>query len=144
MKPVYYLKILSIFSLLFFAFISVTFSQSNSVAMSHADTSRFSTNSDGGWQLYNSYVSNNGQDSATLELAIQHANNIDWTAEQLVGQIYYQPLIPATRQNVPFLFANNNYMMRIDSKGNCYVRLADGALPTDDPFVILLKIFYKL
>jgi hypothetical protein len=118
--------------------------QDSRAALAAADTSRFSPNTNDGWQLFNSYVHSYGGNRATLELVIQHANNIDWTADQYVGQISYQPLQPSGGQDISFIFAANNYTLSIDSTGKCYLKLANGALPTDDPFVIPLKIFYQL
>jgi len=118
--------------------------QSDSIAFAAADTSHFSPNKDGGWQLFNSYVSNYQSDSARLELIIQHANNIDWTTEQLIGSISDSSLIPSQGQNISFTLLTNNYNLRLDTSGRCYIRFVNGDLPTDDPFVIPLKILYKL
>ena len=123
---------------------NTVFAQSNSVALAAADTSKFSPNTTNGWQLFNSYVFKYQSDSSTLQVIIQHANNIDWTQEQLVGRITYQPLKPSANQSISFNFATNIYMLRIDTVGNCFLRLADGALPGHDPFVIPITVFYKL
>jgi hypothetical protein len=144
MKSAILIKIITVLAIIYFSSVNVVFAQDDSAALAAADTSRFSPNATDGWQLFNSYVHSYASDSATLELVIQHANNIDWTAEQYVGQISYQPLHPPNGQNIPFIFAANNYVLRIDNTGKCYLKLTDGALPADDPFVIPLKIFYLL
>ncbi len=119
-------------------------SQTDSIAFAAADTSRFSPNIDEGWQLFNSYVTNLQNDSARLELIIQHTNNINWTVDQYVGVISDSSLIPSEEQDVPFSLLTNNYNLRIDTAGKCYIRFVNGDLPTDDPFVIPLKLIYKL
>lgn len=122
---------------------NIILAQRDSIAFAAADTSKFSPNKAKGWQLFNSYVSTYKSDSATLELIIQHANNINWISEQLVGSISYSVLIPREEQNIPFKLLTNNYMLRIDTKGRCFIRLVSGDYPTDNPLVIPLKIFYK-
>jgi hypothetical protein len=116
--------------------------QNYSQGLAAADTSRFSPNRQGGWQLFNSYVATYGQDSATLELILQHANAIVLTQEWLVGKITYAALIPGKEQIVPFNLMNTIYWLRIDTAGFCYLRLATGAAPTDDPFILPVKVFY--
>jgi len=123
---------------------NIAFSQNDSAALAAADTSRFSPNGDEGWQLYNSYVAPVSGDSATLELILQHANNIDTTMEQFVGVIKDVLLIPSQEQVISFNLLINNYLLRIDTVGRCYIRFLNGDVPPDDPFVIPLKIFYKL
>lgn len=119
-------------------------SQSDSIAFAAADTSRFSPNYGGGWQLFNSYVHSYQTDSARFELIIQHANNIKWNNEQYIGTISDSSLIPSQKQSISFNLLTNNYMLRIDTRGRCYIRFVNGDLPTDDPFVIPFKISYKL
>jgi hypothetical protein len=118
--------------------------QDHSKALAAADTSRFSPNKKDGWQLYNSYVSGYQRDSAQLELILQHANNFDWKKEQFVGKITYQPLHPKNGQSLNFYLLSNQFLLRIDENGKCYLRFQNGALPSEDPAIIPLKVFYKL
>src|ERR1051325_6762194 len=74
--------------------------QNNSVVMSLADTTNFSVNSAGGWQLLNSFVAAYGTDSVQLEILAQHANNIKWSQEQYVGKVKTVALIPLREQIV--------------------------------------------
>jgi hypothetical protein len=118
--------------------------QNNAAALAAADSSRFSINNNGGWQLYNSYVNLYKPDSVQLELIVQHANNINWTQEQYVGKIKYGPLQPNNGQSIPFNLLNDGYMLRIEANGKCYLRFVSGILPQANPFIIPLKVFYKL
>ncbi len=122
----------------------VAFSQNDAAALAAADTSRFSPNGTEGWQLFNSYVAPTSHDSATLELIIRHANNIDTAKEQLVGAIKDLSLIPSQEQSISFNLLTDNYILRINTDGRCYLRFVNGDVPPNDPFVIPLKIFYKL
>jgi len=144
MKRFAFWKIFILLAVLCFTMVNRAFSQNYSAAFARADTSRFSPNLSGGWQLFNSYVTTYQGTGATLELVIQHANNIDWTTENYVGKISYKPLQPSNEQRISFNFSSNNYMLRINNTGKCYLKLANGALPVTDPFVIPLKIFYQL
>lgn len=109
-----------------------------------ADTSSFKVNNVEGWQLFNSYVSAVSSDSATLELIIQRVNYIDLSIEQYLGNIKTASLIPSTEQTITYLLASDNYTVRIDGRGNCYLKFVSGSLPSTDPFVLPIKVFYKL
>jgi hypothetical protein len=122
---------------------SKTFAQDNSAALAAADTTNFSVNGINGWQLFNSYVANYGADSVHLEIIVQHANNLNWGQEQYVGKIKPVALIPAQDQIVSFSLLTNQYRLRIDPEGKCYLRLFTGAAPPDDPAVIPVNATYK-
>ncbi len=118
--------------------------QDHSKAIAAADSSRFSPNKKDGWQLFNSFISNYQKDSAQVELILQHEGAIDWKKEQFVGKIKYQPLQPSISQTVPFKLLNESYALRIDDKGKCYLKFINGLMSTDNPFIIPLKVNYKL
>ncbi len=120
------------------------YAQDHSKALAAADTSRFSPNKKDSWQLFNSFVSNYQKDSAQVELILQHDGTIDWKQEQLVGKIKYQPLQPSAAQTLPFKLLNESYSLRIDDKGKCYLKFINGFIPTANPFIIPLKVNYKL
>lgn len=125
------------------AAITRSFAQNDSAAIAAADTTNFSVNSAGGWQLFNSYVAAYNTDSVQLELIIQHANNIDWNQEQYAGKVKTTALIPAQEQTISFSLITNQYLLRIDVQGKCYLRLFSGSAPADDPAVIPVKVIYK-
>ncbi|MBN9352309.1 MAG: hypothetical protein J0H55_16640 [Chitinophagaceae bacterium] len=118
--------------------------QDYSKVFAAADTSRFSANTKEGWQLFNSYVKSISQDSVTLELIIQHINNIDLTTEQYVGKIKKSSLIPLCTQTLPFHLLNDCYYLKIDNKGRCFLRFVQGTIPSADAIILPLKVFYKL
>jgi hypothetical protein len=113
-------------------------------ALAAADSSKFSPNKKGGWQLFNSFVSSYQKDSARLELIMQHANNIDWKQEQYVGKIKYEPLQPSKEQSLPFNLLTDNYVLRIDDNGKCYLKFMSGSLPTANPVILPLSVLYRL
>jgi hypothetical protein len=118
--------------------------QDHSKALAAADSSRFSPNKKDSWQLFNSFVSNYQKDSAQVELILQHDGAIDWKEAQLVGRIKYQPLQPSNSQTLPFKLLNESYSLRIDDKGKCYLKFINGVMPTANPFIIPLRVYYKL
>ncbi|MEJ0106574.1 MAG: hypothetical protein WDO19_30290 [Bacteroidota bacterium] len=117
--------------------------QDYNAAFTAADSSGFSVNSHGGWQLFNSYVAAYKTDSVSLEIIIQHANNINWSMEQYVGSIKTPEFIPHAEQNISYNLVVTVYSLRIDTGGKCYLRIASGILPQQEPSVIPLKIDYK-
>jgi hypothetical protein len=120
------------------------FAQNNAAALAAADSSRFSINTNGGWQLYNSYVSQYKTDSVQLELIVQHTNNINWNQEQYVGKVKYGPLQPHSGQMLSFNLLADKYVLRVEPNGKCYVRFVSGILPATNPFILPLKVYYKL
>jgi hypothetical protein len=123
---------------------SVAFTQDHALAFKAADTSRFSPNKTDGWQLFNSYVGELGKDSADFELIIQHANNLEWSKENIVGRITYQKLIPSASQSAVAYMLSDYYRLRVDPSGKCYLTYLDGAPPTANPVVVAIKIHFKL
>jgi len=137
------LKILLGLILILMLAIEESTAQNNSAAIAAADTSEFSVNSAGGWQLFNSYVEMQNADSVQLEIIIQHSNNINWSLEQYVGKIKPASLLPIQERTVSFNLITNQYLLRIDNEGKCFLKLFSGAAPGDDPAVIPVKIIYK-
>lgn len=115
----------------------------NAAAIAAADTSVFSVNQPGGWQLYNSFASTVAADSVELELIVQHVNGIDWNQEQLVGKLKMAQFIPQASQTGLFQLLQSNYSLRVDSLGNCYLRLISGLIPAGDPAIIPVMVRYK-
>ena len=127
-----------------FIVVNLSYSQNNAAAFAAADSTRFSVALNGGWQLFNSYVSQYHSDSAVIELIAQHSNNVNWYTQQYVGKIKYNPLKPGVEQNILFHILSNNYRLIIKTNGKCYVYFVSGILPGSSPVVIPLKVFYKL
>ena len=124
--------------------ISVTsHAQNNGAALAAADTTNFSKNTEGGWNLYNSYMSPVGGDSVRLELILQQSNTISWQDEQYVGKIKEATFRPAEERVIPFLLGGNNYDLRIQHNGKCYLKLASGPVPDSYPVVIPIAVNYK-
>lgn len=117
--------------------------QNNAQAIAAADSSRFSINSGGGWQLYNSYVAQHNTDSVRLELIVQHANNIVWNNEQYVGKIKMASLQPATDRTISFSLLNDVYTVRVETNGKCYLKLSAGSVPSGTMTVLPVFIYYR-
>lgn len=132
-----WLGIISCFSL------SKSYGQENAAAIAAADTTNFSVNDTGGWQLYNSYVAALGDDSVQLELIVQHNNNINWNDELYVGKIKPEPFLPSVSRSVVFDLITVSYQIRIDTGGRCYIRFVSGLPPSQDPFIIPVKVRFK-
>lgn len=132
------------FITLFLGILNDVKAQDHNKAIAAADSSRFSPNKKDGWKLFNSFVSNYQKDSAQVELILQHDGAIDWKQEQLVGKIKPQSLQPSNSQTVTFKLLNENYSLRIDINGKCYLKFINGIIPTANPFIIPLKVNYKL
>ena len=139
-------KILKTFFLSFviqLVLISGIIAQDNTAAMAAADSSRFSVNRLGGWQLFNSFVSAISQDSVQLEFIVQHDKNINWSQEQLVGKIKSSTLVPQYTQEIPFSVLSTSFTIRITDQGKCYMKISDGNAPEGDTVILAVKIFYK-
>jgi len=115
----------------------------NAAAIAAADTSVFSVNQQGGWQLYNSFARTVAADSVELELIVQHVNGINWNQEQLVGKLKITQFIPQASQTGLFQLLESNYSLRVDALGNCYLRLLSGIIPAGDPAIIPVMVRYK-
>ena len=144
MKRTIYIKAILSIMILCFALPQKVFAQDHSKAIASADSSQFSPNKKDGWQLFNAFISNYQKDSAQVELILQHDGAINWKQEQFVGKIKYQRLQPNNSQTVPFKLLNESYELRIDEKGKCYLKFINGIMPTSNPFIIPLKVNYKL
>jgi len=116
--------------------------QDRSKALAAADSSNFSPDKQEGWQLYNSYISSYTTDSVTLELIIQHANTGYWNAEQFMGRIKAHNYLPLKEQKLIYQLVDNSYLIRITTKGKCYISLANGMVPPKGPVVLPIKIKY--
>src|SRR2546423_6442009 len=142
MYIIFFRQFFVIVSIFFFS-IAKLFAQDNTVAIANADTTNFSVNKDGGWELFNSYVSTYGLDSVLLEIIVQHANTIDLSGEQYVGKIKTPALRPAVSQTLSFNLITNYYSLRIDEVGKCYLKFLTGTKPASNPFVIPVRVVYK-
>lgn len=107
------------------------------------ESTLFLINSTDGWQLLNSYIKPFEVDSVQMELILQCANTIDWSKEQYLGKIKAENLAPSKQQTVPFKLITDQYLLRIDMQGKCYLRLFSGNALADNPAVIPIKVFYK-
>ncbi|MFT3945493.1 MAG: hypothetical protein QM763_00850 [Agriterribacter sp.] len=108
-----------------------------------ADTSRFTPDIKSGWSLFGSYMAMTGKDSVVLEAAISHARDIDWKNYQLFGRIKDKSMIPGADQEIKYYLLNDGYLIKVDTQGYAYIRLADGQLPGGDPIVLPIKITFK-
>lgn len=117
--------------------------QNNAAAIAAADTSKFSVNTSGGWQLFNSYVDSYKTDSAQIELIVQHAG-INLAQEQYLGEIKFVALRPAATQTLAFSLVNENYTLRIEADGKCYLKWLSAPAKADAPVILPLKVYYKL
>src|SRR5712675_2216750 len=88
----------------FFAAVAIKSFGQNDAA---ADTSGFSVNNTGGWQLFNSYVAPYNTDSVQLEIIVRHSNNIKLSEEQFVGKVKALNLLPFKTQTVSFNLIKN-------------------------------------
>jgi hypothetical protein len=132
------------FTIIQFASVSKSFAQNNTAAFAAADTTRFSVDLSGGWQIFNSYVNQHHTDSAVIELIVQHSNNMNWYQPQYVGKIKYNPLKPGTDQYILFNMLNGTFRLLIKKSGKCYITFVSGSMPTNNPAIIPLQVYYKL
>lgn len=126
---------------------STTFAQTKlkALALATADTTNFSVNSRAGWQLYNSYIAPINTDSITVEMIVQHDRvAIDWKQEQLVGRIKQGSMCLKRSQTVSFMLMFDEYLLRVEPNGRCYLWLAKGPIPDGDPVIIPVRAKYKL
>lgn len=123
---------------------SGTIAQDSTSLTETIDSADLSINRNDGWQLLNAYIRPTQTDSVQFELIIQHSNNVDWTREQYFGKLKLPELVPAAEQSVIFKILENSYLLRIDTAGGCYLKFLNGGLPSADPVIIFLKVFYKL
>jgi hypothetical protein len=132
---------------IFFGFFFITATihaqDSDSAALAAADTTNFSRNVNENWQLYNSYIAPQGTDSVMVQLILQHDNNINWSNEQNVGKIKDISLLPGAERPMPFSLGGINYQLRIDTAGECYLKVVSGDPPVDDPVVLPFTIIYN-
>jgi len=99
---------LAYFFVLFFA--QQVYAQDNNKAFAAADSSKFSPNKNGGWQLYNSFINNTSKDSVQLELIMQYDGVLDWKTEQFLGRIKETSFKPIKEQELPFKLLNETYV----------------------------------
>jgi hypothetical protein len=118
--------------------------QINAAAIANADSSRFSPNSQGGWQLLNSFVATAGAGNAQLELIIQNATATNLGQSQFLGTIKGANLFPSTPVSLTFNILKNQYQINIQSDGRCFIKLLNGSPPPSNPTVIPLRVIYKL
>lgn len=135
---------LSLIAILYCGLIGPLHAQINAIAIAHADSSRFSPNGLGGWQLLNSYVAAVGADSVQVELIIQNSDSLNWGQLQLLGTIKGSTLFPSTAASVTFFILDNQYLINIAAGGRCYLKLLNGGAPSSSPAVIPLRVVYKL
>ena len=115
----------------------------NEAALAAADTSGFSINNQGGWQLYNSYVAAAAADSIQLEIILQHDNNLNWSNSIYIGRIKGSSFYPQNDRLVSFNLINTMYELKVDKNGKCYLRLVSGNLSGINTVVIPIQLFYK-
>jgi hypothetical protein len=113
-------------------------------AKASADSSYIAVNKKAGWQFLTSYLTPVKTDSVMIEMIVKHdKKTIVWTQDQLVGRIKSINLLPTFEQTLTFSLINNNYKLRIEPNGRCYLRLSSGLLPNADPVIIPVRAVYK-
>ena len=127
---------------------NVAFAQNSpktiALAKASADSSTIAVNTKAGWQFFSSYLTPINADCVMIEMIVQHDRTIDWTQEQLVGRIKSTSMLPKTSQTVSFNLISDQYQLRVEPNGRCYLRLATGTLPDGDPVIIPVRALYKL
>ena len=117
--------------------------QADAAALAAADTTNFSINHLGGWQLYNSVITSSKSDSVLVEIIASHVNNFAWTQEQYIGKIRPVALTPQSTQILFFNLIATRYAIRINSDGKCYLSLKSGTPIEGQVAVIPIKVNYK-
>jgi len=136
--------------LIFFVAISficnLTFAQKHNhgMAIETADTTNFKVNYQSGWLIYNSYVAPINADTIALEMIVQQKRAIDWKQDQLIGRIKLDSMFPKTSQVISFMLMFDEYLLRVESNGRCYLRLTKGTIPDGDPVILPIRVKYKL
>ena len=116
----------------------------NTQALAAADTSYFIVTTTDGWLLYNSYGSYNQQtDSVTLEVIIQHPNNLNLTEYQFIGKIKPDILKPLAERIITINLVTAIYKVKVMENGNCYLILISGTAPQGNDVILPIKISYK-
>ncbi len=117
--------------------------QNNLQALAMADTTRFSVNQSGGWELYNSWINPVGADSIRIELILQHANNINWNEFQYVGSLRQLAFAPTLSRTAELILVQRSFLLRLDPDGKCYLRQTIGLPPEGSMAVIPVNIQVK-
>jgi hypothetical protein len=109
------------------------------------DSLPFAANQPEGWSAISSYATKLGEDSVRLEVLIQHANNISWADEHLIGAISDSLYRPTVSQLVDYtLLSNSKWKLRITPDGGAYLQLAQGVAPPEDPAIFPVAIQYRI
>lgn len=123
--------------------ISAQVTKENTLVKATADSSNFIINLKSGWQQYGSAVRAINSDSILVETIIQHSKiDIDWTQEQLIGQIKLSKMRPLDTRLFSFNLISSIYKIRVEPNGKCYLWLDYGELPEGDLVILPLKIVY--
>jgi len=109
-----------------------------------ADSSYIAVNKKAGWQFFSSYLAPIKADSVMIEMVVQHDRAIDWKQDQLIGRIKQDSMFPKTSQAISFMLMFDEYLLRVESNGRCYLRLTKGAIPDGDPVILPIRAKYKL
>jgi|ERR1051326_3217294 hypothetical protein len=113
------------------------------------DTTSFVPNKSGGWDIISSYLNQDTPDSVEFDLILVHGNTVSFGNDQLIGAIYNKAFLPKTDQNVQYdLYRNNNWSVRINANGQCYLKQSggDALKPSSlvgNPYVLPVKVRYK-
>jgi hypothetical protein len=115
-----------------------------SLAKASADSSYIAVNKKAGWQFLSSYLTPIKVDSVMIEMIVQHDRTIDWKQDQLIGHIKQVSMFPKTSQTVSFMLMFDEYLLRVEPNGRCYLQLAKGSIPDGDPVILPIRAKYKL
>jgi hypothetical protein len=114
-------------------------------ALSNADTTFFSVNTDNGWKLFNSFIKQaQSTDSVQLEIICFQTVPLDWTNVQYIGKIKNSSFFPSQDQVVKINLISCFYEVLIKTNGKCYLKFYSGQLPGGSNNTIPINIYYRL
>ncbi len=112
-------------------------------ALRNADSTHFSVNSKGGWQMYNSYVASAKRDSIRLELILQRNDDIKWEEWHQVGTIRTARFRPKAARKISARLQQAELEIEIRPDGGCYLRVGSGDLQQVNQVVIPFIVVFK-
>jgi hypothetical protein len=128
-----------------------TFLLKRDIILSAGDTSSFSPNTIGKWDIISSYLNQYTTDSVEFELIlVQRAERISGGNEKFIGNITNPIYLPQKTQKITYnLLIDNVWEVKITRKGECYLRQVKGSginkseLP-GNPDVLPIRVLYGI
>lgn len=114
------------------------------------DTTSFTPNSNGGWNILSRYINQDTPDSVEFELILlQSTGGIKGSQEQFVGTITNKLFLPQKDQKIAYsLLPGNTWYLLVKKNGQCYLAQVQGSgiqksnLP-GNPDILPIKVRYK-